>query len=123
MDIESNDDIQTEIEYIIFNLSIWNYIFKIKKEYFLEGYTLFLEEQDKNYPRLIVIHKKYDNNNFSIYSYERTFDIKAGKEKFIELYSIKEIENREDLLKNLKKVFCGVDILSYASQKDLKGFL
>ncbi len=53
----------------------------------------------------------------------RTFDIKAGKEKFIELYSIKEIENREDLLKNLKKVFCGVDILSYASQKDLKGFL
>ncbi|MBA7504496.1 hypothetical protein ES706_03140 [subsurface metagenome] len=53
----------------------------------------------------------------------RTFDIKAGKEKFIELYSIKEIENREDLLKNLKKVFCGIDILSYASQKDLKGFL
>ncbi len=31
MDIESSDDIQTEIEYIIFNLSIWNYLFKLKR--------------------------------------------------------------------------------------------
>lgn len=91
MDIESSDDIQTEIEYIIFNLSIWNYLFKIKKEYFLEGYTLFLEEQDKIYPRLIVIHKKYDNNNFSIYSYERTFDIKAGKKNLLNFIQSKKL--------------------------------
>lgn len=123
MDTENSDNIQAEIEYIISNLSIWNYIFKIKKEFFLEGYTLFLEEQDKIYPRLIVIHKKYNNNNFSIHSYERTFNIEECKEKFIEIYSIKEIENGEDLLKNLKRIFCGIDILSYASQKDLKGFL
>lgn len=116
------DDNQAEIDYIISQLGIWNYIFIVKREFYLEGYALYFVEKNL-YPRLIVVYKSKKNQDFSLYSYKKIFDIEHNKEKFLELYSIKKIENTEDLLKHLRKTFCGSDIIINAFQKYLKRLL
>ncbi len=116
------NDNQVEIDYITSQLGIWNHIFIVKKEFYLDGYALYFIEKNL-YPRLIVIYKSKKTQDFSLNSYKKIFDIKHSKEKFLELYSVKRIKNAEDLLKHLRKTFCGSDIITYAIQKYLKRLL
>lgn len=98
----------------ISKLEHWNSIFRIKKEFYIDGYSLFFEEQNV-YPRLISVHKIFENQEFSIYSYQRIFDVKNGKEKLNEIYSIERIKDIDEMLKKLKEIFCGTDLLMQAS--------
>jgi hypothetical protein len=69
-----------------------------------------------SYPRLIVFFKPYNCNYFSIKSFEVFYDSK-GTEKHSEMYSLDFICGLQNLLKELKEVIYGKDVVSSFSRK------
>jgi len=101
-------EIQKEIDNILLKLQKWRNLFNIKTEYYYDGWAIFLKEKNV-YPRSIVIFKSYDNNLYSIKSYEihlRDFE----KEEYHELYSIENINNKNELIKEIKDIIYGKDL-------------
>jgi hypothetical protein len=106
--------LQSEIGNIIERIKIFEKLFTINIEYFIDGWAVFLNEKNI-YPRQIVIFKSYNNNSFSI----RSFEIKLNnyqKEEYKELYSIKNLETSDRLIKELKEIIYGKDIMKYSSK-------
>ena len=89
-------------------------MFLINYEFFLDGWAIYLKEK-LSYPRNIVIFKSYEKNSYSIKSFEIIRD-NENKERYRELYYKKNLYTQEDLLKELRDVIYGKDILKTASQ-------
>jgi len=111
---ESEEEL--EINSILLSLEHWNQIFRAKKEFYIDGYCLFFEEQNI-YPRLISMYKSYETKEFSICSYKRIFDLEKCEDSFQKLYSVNGINNIQDLTNKLKEIFYGKDLLNQAMLK------
>lgn len=99
---------QNEIEDILKYSDAWNSIFYINYEFFFDGWAIFLKEKAM-YPREIIIFKSYNNNEYSIKSFEVSLN-ELKNEEFTELYSKKKICIKEDLLIELKEIIYGKDL-------------
>ncbi|MFX1393332.1 MAG: hypothetical protein ACFFAH_07135 [Promethearchaeota archaeon] len=104
---------QAEIENILEEIHFKDSFF-IKYEFFLDGWAIFLKEKTI-YPRLIIIFKSYLKNYFSIKSFEINNNYK--KERYNQLYFVEEIKSPEELIKEVKAVIYGKDIMNYTSKK------
>ena len=112
--------LQAEIEQILENIKQFNKFFSINIEYFIDGWALFLFEKSIC-PRQIVIFKSYNHNSFSV----KSFEVKSnhnGKEDFEKLYSIKNLNNIDFLIKELKEIIYGKDIMNYTSKNYFDNF-
>ncbi|UCC21044.1 MAG: hypothetical protein JSV62_07130 [Promethearchaeota archaeon] len=105
---------QTEINALIDKLQEWKEFFEIKTELFFDGWAISLREKSM-YPRSIIIFKSYDTNNYSIRSFEIHFK-NYQKEEYKELYSIEDINNINTLVKELKEIIYGKDLMKEASK-------
>ena len=106
--------LQAEIGQILENIKQFNKLFSINIEYFIDGWALFLFEKSI-YPRQIVIFKSYNHNSFSV----KSFEVKSnnnGKNEFEELYSIKNLNNIHLLIKELKEIIYGKDLMKYTTK-------
>ena len=83
--------IQNEINVILKNLNTWKNLFTIKLDYYQEGWAFSLREKNI-FPRYIVIFKPYNEQSYSIKSFEIHFDLNIN-EIYKELYSNENIEN------------------------------
>lgn len=106
-------EIQTEINEIITKIQKWKNIFEYKIELYFDGWAIFLRENNV-YPRFITIFKSYDANTYLIKSFEVSLK-DFQKEEFKELYSIENINSINDLLKELKDIIYGKDLIKEAS--------
>lgn len=106
---------QKQIDTISQYLEQWNDLFSSEIKYYAEGWSVNLREKTI-YPRYIVIFKAYDHKTFSIKSFEIHYD-KLGKEYFKDLYFNDNIRSLDEVLKEIKNVFYGKDILSSAESK------
>jgi hypothetical protein len=107
-------EIQKEIEGILNKTQSWKGLFTIKLEFYFDGWAIFLKEKNI-YPRCIVIFKSYETNQFSIKSYDIYLQ-NYKKEEYYEIYSVENIKNKTDLLKELKAVIYGKDLGNQAIQ-------
>ncbi len=101
-------EIQKEIEGIIKKIQLWKDLFSIKLEFYYDGWAIFLKEKNI-YPRCIIIFKSYESDQFSV----KSFDIylqNYEKEEYHEIYSVENIKNQYDLLRELKDVIYGKDL-------------
>lgn len=101
-------EIQKEIEGIMKKTQTWKDLFSIKLEFYYDGWSILLKEKNI-YPRCIVIFKSYESNQFSV----KSFDIylqNYEKEEYHEIYSVENIKNQDDLIKELKDVIYGKDL-------------
>lgn len=108
-------DTQDQIEELLKKIKIWKNLFSIKYDYFFEGWSITLREKN-SYPRIIIMFHSYNDIMYSI----RSFEIKgtlSKKEEYIELYSKENIESLEDLIKELKAIIYGKDLLTFVSNK------
>ncbi len=105
-------EIQTEINEIINKIQRWKNIFDYKIEFYIDGWALFLREKYA-YPRFITVFKSYDTNTYLIKSFEVSLK-DFEKEEFKELYSIENINSINDLLKELKDIIYGKDLIKGA---------
>ncbi|MFX1280332.1 MAG: hypothetical protein ACFFA3_13030 [Promethearchaeota archaeon] len=101
-------DIQKEIDIILENAQFWKNLFTITLEYYYDGWAIFLKEKNL-YPRCIVIFKSYKKNHYSIKSYAIYLQ-NYKKEKYQEIYSIENIKNHNDAIKQLKDIIYGKDL-------------
>ncbi len=106
--------IQKETEDIIEKINSWKKLFNVKIEYYFDGWAIFLREKCI-YPRSIIIFKSYEKDSYSIKSFEIYLQ-NFNKEEFKELYSSVNITNQNDLLKELKEIIYGKDLLKNASK-------
>ena len=114
MEFKYSPEIQYEINHLLETIKIYKNLFSMNIEYYIDGWAIFLKEK-KIYPRSIVIFKSYHKNSFSIKSFEiKLYDYK--KEEYKELYSIKNLENSDQLIKELKEIIYGKDIIKYSSK-------
>ena len=107
--------IQAEIEKILAKIQAFKKFFSINIEYYIDGWAIFLNEKNI-YPRRIIIFKSYNNNSFSIKSFEINLN-NPRKEENKELYSIINLENVDIVMKELKEIIYGKDIMKYTSEK------
>ena len=114
-------EIQTEINEIINKIQRWKNIFDYKIEFYFDGWAIFLREKCA-YPRFITVFKSYDANSYLIKSFEVSLK-DFQKEEFKELYSIENINSINDLLKELKDIVYGKDLIKGASDIYNKMFL
>jgi hypothetical protein len=116
MSMENKFSLQTknEIDVFLKKIKLWKNLFLINYEFFTDGWAIYLKEK-LSYPRNIVIFKSYEKNSYSIKSFEIIRD-NENKERYRELYHKKNLYNQEDLLKEVREVIYGKDILSTASQ-------
>ena len=103
-----SQEIQDEIEEILNRLKLWKDIFYFNTEIYYDGWAIFLREKNL-YPRCIVIFKSYEEDSYSIKSFEVHLE-KYKTERFKELYSVERIKNRDDLLSELKEIIYGKDL-------------
>ena len=101
-------EIQKEIENLLEKAQIWKNLFNIKLEFYSDGWAVFLKEKNI-YPRCIVIFKSYENNQYSIKSYDIHFQ-NYKKEKYQELYSVENLLNQVDVIKELRDIIYGKDL-------------
>ncbi len=114
-------EIQNEIDDIFEKINIWKELFYFKVEFYFDGWAIFLREKNL-YPRSIVIFKSYVKNTYSLRSFEiHLHNLK--KEEFKEIYSKEDIRNHENLLKELKEVIYGKDLLRNVSKTYKNAFL
>jgi len=106
---------QNQIEDLLEKIEIWKNLFSIKYDYFMEGWALNLREKNR-YPRIIIIFHSYNDNMYSIKSFEIKNSL-SKREEYTELYSKDNLENMEDLIKELKAIIYGKDLLTFASKK------
>ena len=114
-------EIQNEIDDIFEKIHIWKELFYFKVEFYFDGWAIFLREKNL-YPRSIVVFKSYAKNTYSLKSFEiHLHNLK--KEEFKEIYSKENIRIHENMLKELKEVIYGKDLLRNASKTYKNAFL
>ena len=114
-------EIQNEIDEIFEKINTWKELFYLKVEFYFDGWAIFLREKNL-YHRSIVIFKSYSKTTYSLKSFEIHLH-KLKKEEFREIYSEENIRNHKDLLKELKEVIYGKDLLKNASKTYKNAFL
>ncbi|MBY9005321.1 MAG: hypothetical protein KGD63_01025 [Candidatus Lokiarchaeota archaeon] len=107
MEGESFIEYENEIFYVLDFLKKWENLFTLDYEYFIDGWAIYLNENNL-YPRYIVLFKSYDTNNYSIKSYETHFTRLYNK-KYKELVQINNIEDIDVFLKEIKDIIYGKD--------------
>ena len=107
-------EIQAEINDIVSKIQNWKNFFNYKIEFYFDGWAIFLREKNA-YPRYITIFKSYNTNTYSIKSFE-VYLKDFQKEEFKELYFIDNISTKNDLLKELKDIIYGKDLIQEASE-------
>lgn len=105
---------QTEINEIINEIQKWKKFFDIKIEFYFDGWAISLREKNV-YPRNITIFKSYERNTYSIKSFEVHLK-NYNKEEYKELYSVDNINDKNDLVNDLKDLIYGKDLLENASK-------
>ncbi|MFX1597143.1 MAG: hypothetical protein ACFFBK_13890 [Promethearchaeota archaeon] len=121
MDNKYLPHIQNEINEILNKIHDWDKFFDSKIEFYFDGWAISL--RDKNiYPRCIIIFKSYDNTDYSIKSFKVYFK-NYKKEEFKELYFLENNKNKEDLLKELKKIIYGKGLIKETSRIYNNAFL
>ncbi len=108
MNSKFSQEIQEDIEDILKKLKFWKDIFYFNTEFYYDGWAIFLREKNL-YPRCIVIFKSFENDTYSIKSYEVHLQ-NFKSEKFKELFSVEKIKNPNDLLIELKEIIYGKDL-------------
>ncbi len=116
MEYKFNSEIEKELDDIIERLQVWKKLFSITTEFFYDGWALILREKNA-YPRNIIISKI--NNTYSIKSFEIRWNNHNFKEEFFEIYTSNGIIEIEKLLKEVRDVIYGKDLMKQAAQ-DLK---
>jgi len=106
-------EIHTELNEIKYEIQEWKSLFDIEIELYFDGWAIFLREKSV-YPRSITIFKSYENNTFTIKSFEIHLK-EYQKEVFKELYSVEEIKNKNNMLLELKEIIYGKDLMKNAS--------
>ncbi len=114
MEYKFSPKIKNEIDGILKEISFWNEFFSINFDFYFDGWAIFLKEKNL-YPRSIVIFKSYTTNSYSIKSFEVHLNY-SKKEEFNEIFSVENIRNQSLLLKELKEIIYGKDILNNASK-------
>jgi hypothetical protein len=114
MENKFSTHIQTEINYIINEIQRWKKFFDSKIEFYYDGWAIFLREKNV-YPRNITIFKSYERDMYSIKSFEIHLK-NYNKEEYKELYSVDNIKDKNDLVKELKDFIYGKDLLEDASK-------
>ncbi|MCK4369583.1 MAG: hypothetical protein KAV01_01455 [Candidatus Lokiarchaeota archaeon] len=114
MNNKFSPEIQAEINDIISKIQNWKNFFNYKIEFYFDGWAIFLREKNA-YPRYITIFKSYKTCTFSIKSFE-VYLKDFQKEEFKELYFIDNISTKNDLLKELKDIIYGKDLIQEASK-------
>jgi len=108
MNSKFSQEIQDDIEEILNQLRFWEEIFYINTELFYDGWTIILREKNL-YPRCIVVFKSYENDLYSIKSFEVHLQ-NFKTEKFKEIYFVEKIETQDALLIELKEIIYGKDL-------------
>ncbi|MCK4284822.1 MAG: hypothetical protein KAX18_01415 [Candidatus Lokiarchaeota archaeon] len=108
MNSKFSREIQDDIEAILKQLQFWKDIFCFNTEFYYDGWAIFLREKNL-YPRCIVIFKSFENDSYSIKSFEVHLQ-NFKTEKFKELYSVEKIKNLDALLIELKEIIYGKDL-------------
>lgn len=106
---------QSLIEKFLNYIESWKYIFSVSINYYFEGWAAFLSEKSM-FPRLIVVFTPYDLDNFSVKSFQVSYD-KNTKEIFTELYSKDNIHGLENLYFELKEIIYGKDLINAIKKK------
>ncbi len=114
MNKKFSPDTQTEINDILNNIQNWNNFFNSKIEFYFDGWAIFLREKF-TYPRVITIFKSYNTSTYSIKSFEVTLK-NLQTEEHKEIYSNEDIKSKSDLLKELKDIIYGKDLIQEASK-------
>ncbi|TET56729.1 MAG: hypothetical protein E3J52_11585 [Promethearchaeota archaeon] len=114
MNNKFSPEIQAEINDIISKIQNWKNFFNYKIEFYFDGWAIFLREKNA-YPRYITIFKSYNTRTFSIKSFE-VYLKDFQKEEFKELYFIDNISTKNDLLKELKDIIYGKDLIQEVSK-------
>ena len=112
--------VKNEVDSVLKGFDLWKNLFFINHEFFLDGWAIFLKEK-LSYPRKIVIFKSYEKNTYSIKSFEIRHNNEI-EERNCELYFKENIESQEELLKEVKQIIYGKDLLQKASQTYYKNF-
>ncbi|MFX0105016.1 MAG: hypothetical protein ACFE75_05965 [Candidatus Hodarchaeota archaeon] len=112
MENKFSPEIQTEINEIIQKIQRWKNFFDIKIEFYFDGWAIFLREKNV-YPRNITIFKSYDRDIYSIKSFEVHLK-NYNEEEYKELYYVDNIKNKNNLVKELKALIYGKDLLEDA---------
>jgi len=107
---------QNDINYVLESLESWKSLFSIEVSYYFEGCAIILKEKNV-YPRLIIIFGPYDKNRYSVKSFEIHYD-DAKNESYKEIYWNDKIEDLSDLLKEVKEIIYGKDIINFVSQHE-----
>ena len=109
-------EIKGEIDSIISSFHSWRNLFTIIIEHFIDGWALFLKE-NRAFPRKIIVFRSYEKKSYSLKSYEIYFNKISKKEEEIELYTVEGIGTKTQLIKELRAVIYGKDIINFASIK------
>jgi len=107
-------ELHAEIDDFINKIQKWKEFFDFQIELYFDGWAISLREKSL-YPRLIIIFKSFDNNMYSLRSFEIHLK-ELEKEEFKELYSIDNIDNTETLIDELKEIVYGKDLMTEASK-------
>ena len=113
MDIKYNPIVQQEINDILYRIDFWKQLFSIHIEYYIDGWAIYLREKTL-YSRLIVIFKSEES--YSIKSFE-IHNQALKKECYKELYHVKNITDREELIKELRAIIYGKDLIKSVYDK------
>ena len=115
MESKYSPEIQAEIEKILSKIHAFKKFFSINIEYYIDGFALFLNEK-KIYPRRIVIFKSHINDSFSIKSFEINLN-DCRKEENKELYSKINLDTIDKVMKEVKDIIYGKDMMRYTLEK------
>jgi len=118
MENKYSETTQEEIDTLNRYLDQWNTLFLKEIKYYDEGWSINLREKSL-YPRYIVIFKAYDQNSFSIKSFEIHCN-QIGKEHFNDLYFIDNLISMDEVLSEIKNIIYGKDIINSAESKYFK---
>jgi hypothetical protein len=106
---------QKEIEALSDKIDEWKEIFTITLKYFCEGWAFYLREKNL-FPRLIVIFKPYLEDSYILKSFDIHINLE-NNETYEELYTSEEFEDIDLLIKELKEVLYGKDLLKSELKK------
>ncbi|MFX0057270.1 MAG: hypothetical protein ACFE85_05495 [Candidatus Hodarchaeota archaeon] len=106
---------QSDINQILNHLENWKNQFSFETSYYYEGWAINLKEKSI-YPRLIVIFGPYDENYYSLKSFEIQYD-ENNKESYKELYLNSKIDNIMNLKKEINEIIYGKDLINSISKE------
>lgn len=114
MEDKFSPHIKIEIDELINKIQKWKNIFDFKVKFYFDGWAFILREKNL-YPRIITIFKSYERKIYSIKSFEVQLK-NYNNEEYKELYSVENIKDKNDLIKELKDLIYGKDLLEDASK-------